>query len=369
MRYFTLLALTFFLGIGIIAQETCSVFVQDALEAVQDICDDLERNEICYGNARVSVASISDDLLDFENPGDVISILDIEAIRTSAFSELEEWGIALMAIQANVPDTLPGQNVNFLIFGDVELHTDVDEDSEEHTPMQAIYLTPGIGQINCNEVPDAGILIQTPEVDQSIELIINDTEIQLGSTIYLQISTVMTIYVLEGQALVTHHGLTVFVPEGTLTQILLDDNGRASNVPGFPSPYQMDDFPGLPLNLLPINIVPAPPFSAPADLDYTVIIDGRYCPVVIPSGTYVVLAVGSGYDTEAEALEAFAEDFSAILIDGVAVSPVTRNYDGFVGPYFNYSTIYEWGRPAPGIYQISGVEQNLTHSCEVTIVD
>src|SRR5690606_20836366 len=37
------------------------------------------------------------------------------------------WGVALMQIQANLPDTLPGQNVTFLLFGDVTIEEEVGE--------------------------------------------------------------------------------------------------------------------------------------------------------------------------------------------------------------------------------------------------
>jgi len=31
------------------------------------------------------------------------------------------WGLAVMQLQPNIPDTLPGQNVTFLLFGDTEI--------------------------------------------------------------------------------------------------------------------------------------------------------------------------------------------------------------------------------------------------------
>ena len=39
------------------------------------------------------------------------------------------WGVALMRIQANLPDTLPGQNVTMLIFGDVQIQNAGGESS------------------------------------------------------------------------------------------------------------------------------------------------------------------------------------------------------------------------------------------------
>jgi hypothetical protein len=43
------------------------------------------------------------------------------------------WGVALMRLQANIPETLPGQNVTFLLFGDVEIRNAVETNVEPIT--------------------------------------------------------------------------------------------------------------------------------------------------------------------------------------------------------------------------------------------
>jgi hypothetical protein len=66
-----------------------------------------------------------------EQPGDIVNVADVQHLQLASMSlDDETWGIALMRIQANLPDTLPGQNVTFLVFGDVEI-TNVVENAIE----------------------------------------------------------------------------------------------------------------------------------------------------------------------------------------------------------------------------------------------
>ncbi len=107
------------------AQENaaCPAIVQTALQAASAACGDLERNQACYGNVALTAEpqpGVSD--FRFEQAGDIV---DVTAIRSLALSPLNvetgAWGVALMSLQANIPDTLPGQNVTLLLFGDVTL--------------------------------------------------------------------------------------------------------------------------------------------------------------------------------------------------------------------------------------------------------
>lgn len=84
---------------------------------------DTSRNQICYGNiVLTAVPRDGAPSLKFEKTGDRASVTDIESLRLSSMSLADDsWGVALMKVQANLPDTLPGQNVTFLLFGDVEI--------------------------------------------------------------------------------------------------------------------------------------------------------------------------------------------------------------------------------------------------------
>lgn len=105
----------------VLAQEdTCPAAVDSALSAIESFCERTGRNELCYGHENVQVTAFEGSI-DFDTPGDITSIANVETIRTSLLIAPDEWGIALMRVQANIPDTLPGQDVIFLLFGDVEI--------------------------------------------------------------------------------------------------------------------------------------------------------------------------------------------------------------------------------------------------------
>ena len=104
---------------------TCSAIVQQAMADVQQDCAPTGRNQACYGyvsldaTPREGVQNFS-----FAKAGDLASVGDLDTLRLSALDVAKNtWGIALMKLQANLPDALPGQNVTFLLFGDVEIPT------------------------------------------------------------------------------------------------------------------------------------------------------------------------------------------------------------------------------------------------------
>lgn len=133
--------LVMLLAVGVsLAQESCAVFLEEALAAVETNCDVLGRNQACYGYNRVEasfLADVTDDF--FAQPADVTDIAEIETLRTAPLAlNNDEWGVAVMVLQANLPDTLPGQNVTFVLMGDTEIENAVDPDEA----FQAADLVP-----------------------------------------------------------------------------------------------------------------------------------------------------------------------------------------------------------------------------------
>jgi uncharacterized protein YgiM (DUF1202 family) len=117
------------LSIGIVAAQAnvCSGLVSTALDAVSQNCSGLGRNEVCYGYDQVQ-ASFLDEVADdfFSQVSDVIPLDDLSSIHTLAMdSESGQWGVAVMNLQANLPNTLPGQNITFVLMGDVEVENAV----------------------------------------------------------------------------------------------------------------------------------------------------------------------------------------------------------------------------------------------------
>lgn len=109
----------------------CSIFLDEALSALEDNCDGTGRNEACYGYNQISASFISDVSDDFfTQPSDKSAIAELASINTAPFNANNStWGVALMNIQANLPNTLPGQSVTFILMGDMEVENAVDPEN------------------------------------------------------------------------------------------------------------------------------------------------------------------------------------------------------------------------------------------------
>jgi hypothetical protein len=113
----------------------CSALVENALDDMQEVCMGTGRNQACYGNMTLSATPREGvENFSFSSPGDLVDVADINTLRLSAFDSVNNtWGITLINLQANLPDTLPGQSVTFLLFGNVEIQNDVPPSDTEVT--------------------------------------------------------------------------------------------------------------------------------------------------------------------------------------------------------------------------------------------
>jgi hypothetical protein len=112
------------------AQGICPTIVEQALQAIADNCDGLGRNSACYGYNLVTAEfskAVDDDF--FSQPADTAELGLLETIRTSEMSvDTSQWGIAVMNLQANIPNSIPGQSVKFVLLGDVEVESAIEPD-------------------------------------------------------------------------------------------------------------------------------------------------------------------------------------------------------------------------------------------------
>ncbi len=319
----------------VLAQGDCPALVEQALNAVDSLCQSTGRNQACYGNVSLDAEPQPGvEAFKFEQVGDTVDVADVQSMRLSPMDVASgEWGVALMRLQANLPDTLPGQNVTVLLFGAVELrpaYVPVEaavtvtassavnvrsgpSTSEEivgslaagtgvtatgrsadgswlrvrldggrtgwmsgqlvrgetatlnavqlgepvYRPMQAFYFRSGVGDAPCAQAPDSGILVQTPQGAGVIDLRVNEVDIQLGSTAYLQAGDALTVSIVEGSALVTAFDETQVIPQGAKVAVPLDENLAASGPPG--EPVIADDLKALPLGTLERKVQMAEP--------------------------------------------------------------------------------------------------------------
>lgn len=110
----------------------CPALVELALSQVGNNCTDLGRNSACYGFNRIS-ASFNQTVETnfFTLPADRSDLAKIQSVQTTPLDlDQGQWGIAVMNVQANVPGTLPGQAVTFLLMGDSEIENAVPLSSD-----------------------------------------------------------------------------------------------------------------------------------------------------------------------------------------------------------------------------------------------
>ena len=252
--YLSLATLLLLPGALLAQHDDCAALVQTALESVADLCEETGRNQVCYGNIQLD-ATVVDDAPDFSfaSPGDLADVALIESLQLSMLRSPDEWGIALMKIQANLPDTVPGQNVTMLLFGDVVIENQADEmvGGETFGPMQAFVFRSGVGELACDEAPQDGILIQTPTGAGTITLDINNVRIELGSTAFLNAAPEesMNITMLAGEAIVIAEDVRISLPAGLRAEIPLNADGLASGAPEI-VPYEADEVALVPISNL-----------------------------------------------------------------------------------------------------------------------
>ena len=103
--------------------DACGVIVETALNMAGQLCADLGRNQACYGHALLEAElQPGSEGVSFARLGDRTGLDTLSLLRLSALDETSgQWGVALLKAQASLPDTLPGQNVTLVLFGQTEL--------------------------------------------------------------------------------------------------------------------------------------------------------------------------------------------------------------------------------------------------------
>ncbi len=216
--------LSFTIATSAAAQAACAPFVTQALKSLDTSCADLQRNSACYGFNNVTATFFSSALApQFSRPNDRADLSALQSITTAPLDPTtSQWGIAVLKVQASLPDTLPGQAVTFLLLGDVSLKTGVEQGSDLK-PMQAVYFTTGIGQTKCNDAPPSALVIQGPQ-NITVDLRVNGAAISLGSTAVFTTTgdnAAMECGVLDGKALVGKDRIAI--PAGFSAEVPLDN--------------------------------------------------------------------------------------------------------------------------------------------------
>ncbi len=203
-------------GASVRGTKTCQDILVQAVGLTQASCDNLGRNKACYGNNTVKVEPSARAVVKFDVVGDRAAIQDIRTLVTSPLNEQSgTWGLSLLKLQANLPDTSPGQNVTFLVFGNTTVENTTGD-------MKAFYFSSGLGELKCQEVPHEGILVRSPKHTE-VTFSANGVDIAISSSIMMQAvrSQFMSVELVEGHARVTTPQGSQTLQPGQMVYILL----------------------------------------------------------------------------------------------------------------------------------------------------
>ncbi len=149
-----LLTVTLQRGLTQDGANSCPTLVKQALVAVGNNCGGLSRNSACYGFNRVN-ATFSESVTEgfFSKPSDQTGLKSLQSIDTAALNDTtKEWGVAVMSVQANIPNSLPGQAISFILLGDVSIENAVPADQAVAPAATPIAVTT-INQSNIRTLP------------------------------------------------------------------------------------------------------------------------------------------------------------------------------------------------------------------------
>jgi hypothetical protein len=202
-----------------------------AMDALRDHGNVMSRNNACYGNSTVRAVFAANAPIKFEKLGDKAPIQAIRALSTSSLNlQQGTWGISLLKLQANLPDTMPGQSVTFMVFGD----TTVENGSGN---MQAFYFKSGLGSVDCKEAPRDGILVRSPNHTE-VTFTANGVQVTIASTVMLQAqpNKKLNIRLLGGRAHITTPAGSQSMKPGEVVSVPMGgSNGlEASGAPSAP---------------------------------------------------------------------------------------------------------------------------------------
>lgn len=123
-------------------------------------------------------------------------------------------------------------------------------------PLTIFSFISGVGDARCQNAPDSGLLLQTPDITTEYRFVINGVELFLSGTAFLQAQPDMglVIYLLEGTARVLALDTEWIVRPGfqVTTPLIMNDNNLLPAAPPLvPTRYDYERLFMLPLSLLP----------------------------------------------------------------------------------------------------------------------
>lgn len=186
-----------------------------------------------------------------ETDGDIITQLALnKGVIANGKSPDGQW------LRVHVPDSEAFGWVSRDVVsaqGNLDDLTIVGVESPIYNPFQVMTVSTEDAGLCDGNIP-GGLLIQTPNVEDQVQMYINSVDVRLAGTAYLDTlqAGYLTFTLLDGSADIESGGQDNFVPAGSRTLIPIDaEFGQVNGSPSPAEPYDFDKLTGLPVNNLP----------------------------------------------------------------------------------------------------------------------
>jgi hypothetical protein len=218
--------------------KNCQALIQQAVQASGSSCQQIGSNKVCYGN-NILKADLNPSTSErFTQRGDVV---DISVLRNLSASPLEldkdQWGVAVFKVLANLPDSLPGETVTLLVFGNTQL-------ANSSGNLEAFHFSSQFGQILCNKVNLDGIMISMAK-GQGMHFTVNGTELTLTGNASLKAAKNgnMQVSLYSGAGKIVSQGQEQYFGAGQQVSVQLGGPGGSDAIspPSTPEPLSSDE--------------------------------------------------------------------------------------------------------------------------------
>ena len=115
--------------LSVTAQDlACGEIVEDALWSIRQNCADLARDSLCYSHPSLDATFADEsDAVDFSTPSHRAPLATLSRVKAKGLDlGSAHWGVALMNLGANFPQTYEGPGIIVLLAGDAEVINEVD---------------------------------------------------------------------------------------------------------------------------------------------------------------------------------------------------------------------------------------------------
>ncbi|MBN2305223.1 MAG: hypothetical protein JXQ72_12130 [Anaerolineae bacterium] len=216
-----------------------------------------------------------------EIDGDILGRLTLRQTVTANGRTADNGWLRVLLPETGGPGWVSADVVT--VDGDINTLAVVDAETPFAHPFQTFTLRTGTQDAWCDQAPESGLLVQSPNTFDPVTLEINGVTVRLAATAFIQAEPggALAINVLDGEAEIMASDALQFAPAGARVTVPLSADLLPAGPPEAPTPYDLTQIRVLPLNNLPYRLSAPPPLSQ-AEIEETLTAHFAPTPTPIP---------------------------------------------------------------------------------------